>query len=158
MQSFPNYNFRPLKSGEISFALDAYEEMLKEIQHYEESYILPTKRTIDAVANILIHNYKKGNECYCVTDNELIIGYSLVMENDGFDTKYKIFNGLGLYIEPEYRKKGLAQGLIGYTLDKVKEKGAVKFIASFILERPSSEAIMNRFGFQKSLGIACKTF
>lgn len=157
-QNFRDFKIKVLPREEISLAVDAYGRMLDEIREFD-SPILNTKKTTDFVYDLLQYQYMRGNVCYgayCPYD-AFPVGYSLVFENLSVDLEYRIFNGLGLFIEPEYRKVGLGTKMIEFTLNDLKEKGVKRFVANFT-ERKSSSKIIKDFEFELINGNVCKNF
>jgi GNAT superfamily N-acetyltransferase len=126
--------------------------MLEEI-NVLGSPILNTEKTRTYVTQLLVSQYNNGNELgyAAYIDDEIFpVAYSLVFENIAFDLKYRMFNGLGLYVEPEHRGKGLGTEMIRFTLDHLREIGCKKFVASFI--RESSNKVIQEFGFEQIPG------
>lgn len=158
LKSFQDFKFEYLKRSQISLAVDAYERMLFEIKEFG-SPIKATKKTIDFVYDLLHHQYDNNNVCYVATSLQDVfpIAFSLVFENLSIDLDYRIFNGLGLFIEPEYRKKGLGIAMIQYTINDLQKKGVKKFVANFT-ERESSNKVIEHFGFESMKGTVCKNF
>jgi GNAT superfamily N-acetyltransferase len=157
-RTFQDFKLTYLKRTEIALAVEAYLDMVAEIKQFG-SPILPTGKTSDFVYELLQSQYDAGNVCYAAYhgDDPFPIAYSLVFENRSVDLEYRIFHGLGLYIEPEFRKKGLGTEMIRYTLDDLKRKGIKKFIANFT-SRESSSKIIKEFDFEPLHGNVCKNF
>lgn len=157
-QNSQDFKIKTLPRELISLAVDAYGIMLDEIKQFG-SPILNTKKTIDFVYDLLQYQYEKGNVCYAayVPSDMFPIGYSLVFENLSVDLEFRIFHGLGLFVEPEYRKQNIGTKLIEYTLEDLKQKGVKRFVASFT-ERESSSKIIKEFGFELISGNVCKNF
>lgn len=157
-RTFQDFRLTYLKRTEIALAVDAYENMVYEIKQFG-SPIKATKKTTDFVYELLQSQYDAGNVCYVAYhgDDTFPIAFSLVFENVSVDLDYRIFHGLGLYIEEPHRRKGLGTEMIRYTLDDLMAKGVKKFIANFT-NRESSDKIIKEFGFESMKGNVCRNF
>lgn len=153
------YSIRSMRRNEIAFAVDAYGEMLKEISKYDEVDLVFSQKNLETARNILEYQYANGNQCYVAVDEDgMIIAYALIMENKHFDTKGRVFCGLGLYVEPEYRKLGIATALIQHIFDELEKLGVRKFHCNFISERPSSSKVIEHFNLITNPFQVCKLF
>lgn len=141
-----SFSIRPMRKNEISLAVFAYGETLKEIEKYDEIDLVYSERNLETCKILLEHHYNIGNECQVAEIDGIIVGYGTCLQNVTFDTKGKVFCGFFLYVEPEYRKMGIATALVQAVLDFVKEKGGTKFHCNFISERPSSKKMIELFG------------
>jgi GNAT superfamily N-acetyltransferase len=143
-----SFSIRPMRRGEISLAVNAYGEMLKETEQFDEVDLIYSERNLETCRILLEHHYNIGNVCHVAEVDNLSVGYASSLQNVTFDLKdaRKVYCGFFLYVEPEYRKLGIGVGLIQATLDFVESMGGTKFHCNFISERESSQMMVARFG------------
>lgn len=143
-EDFQTCNFRELRESEIGFAVTAYEDMLKELVHLEETQILPTKRTIDSVNYLLRVNYRNGILSYVMTVNKIIVGHFMFSSDRiMFDTKENTVYVLGIYIDKEYRSLSNFNKFIKYVESELTNNG-IKAVNMSLVNRKSSHGIIKK--------------
>lgn len=88
-----------------------------------------------------------SDEIYILTDGKKNCGMLwLGVSNDQFTCDVTGYI-LGIYIEPEFRRRGLASALIGYAEKWCDEKGYLSLTLNVSRENSSAEALYMKSGF-----------
>lgn len=104
------------------------------INHGAGAEMLPTEKNADALWQLGILAAEKGEPCMVAVDGDVLVGYTLWCELPnalGLDFSARILHGLGTYVSPADRRKGVANEL-----------------------RDRAEQLAKVLGFEKIVGVA----
>lgn len=118
---------RVARESEIAFLVDAFKLTLIEILNKKtrDIDILPSQRTLDNLHSLIKESYSRGYVSYIVeTCEEEMIGYMVFIANNlAFDLNKNVCTLMTLYIEPEYRNKGVGKFMINSVEPFLKKIG-----------------------------------
>ena len=63
----------------------------------------------------------------------------------------------GLYVKPEFRRKGIAEKLVEHAKEWAKEYGCAELASDCVLDNEGSQAFHNDVGFSEANRIVCYT-
>lgn len=100
-----------------------------------------------------------GNEFIYLADGEPAAFMSLSLRHDYVEGTGTSPVGYleGIYVKPEYRRKGIARALLAYARQWAAERGCREFASDCLLENEDSRAFHNRIGFTEANTIVCFT-
>jgi len=91
-------------------------------QWFHEKWGIPKEAYVESV-EACVANEGAVPQWYVAMQDEAIIGGLGVIENDFHDRKDLTPNVCAVYVEPEYRKLGIAGRLLQFVCDEFAEKG-----------------------------------
>jgi len=107
------------------------EFIIKIIKESDDDIINQIENEAEWLRDTLKKRIKNGDNCYCIFDNDQLIGYNIISFGKIFIplvNYYKKFNkkcawSEHISIKKEFRKKGLAIKLRKYVFNNLKDKG-----------------------------------
>ena len=99
------------------------------------------------VTNYFENIYMNDNNILLIAKEDNICGYIFVKEIDSEIDNIKVMLIDGLYVETEYRNKGIASSLIEAALEKCKEKNVTAVKIKVMTSNTSAVKLYEKFNF-----------
>lgn len=147
--------YRDLKELEQSVIVEFYSKLLNETQQEHEQEILPTDENLKKFEFLIGKSYENGIPSFCCEIPNKIIAVTAIVYSDFFDTKKETVYSYGTYVDPSFRRKGIAVKLINYSFERLKTLGVECVYGKFFTSRQSSEKTIKELGLKSSM-VLCK--
>ena len=105
----------------VTRLIDAPQLKTRLAEWFHEKWYVPTEAYLESMEECL--NGAAVPQWYCVIDNGRIVGGLGVIENDFHDRKDLAPNVCAVYVEEEYRYRGIAGKLLNFVCDDMKSRG-----------------------------------
>lgn len=99
------------------------------------------------VTNYFENIYMNDNNILLIAKEDNICGYIFVKEIDSEIDNIKVMLIDGLYVETEYRNKGIASSLIEVALEKCKEKNVTAVKIKVMTSNTSAVKLYEKYNF-----------
>lgn len=133
-------------------------EELQKCNEFLNKLIIDEKKYDDNIdENLVTNNYyqivykKENNKLFIAVDNNMILGYIFIkITNPRLNAElYKEAIIDALYVDKEYRNKGIATKLIEKAKEYSKENNAKKISISVIKDNQKALNLYNKLGFKE---------
>jgi len=140
----------------ISFQVEPYEDICVEIQtlnriHWEELALFKDRMPLSPQYDVYIERDRRG-ELFFVTGrwNSRIVAYYCAQVNPGFHYKTTIIGIMDIiYIDPEFRQRGLIFPLMRGVQRELKRRGVQLWISGYKTHNPlGMPKVLDLLGFQ----------
>ena len=105
--------------------------------------------TVDSRKEWFAYHLPETYPLYVAEENSQIIGWCSLSPHRPGRKALRSVAEISYYIHKEHRRKGIANSLITYTIEKAKELGFKNLISILLDANKTSIYILEKFGFEK---------